>query len=133
MPGKLEIKNASSKHDIYVSVVSVTGKEKHLENQKITPGESVSAVVKGGVKKLIVSEDGAVFWMGLIPSYGNAPVTVYPERKTILYRDTVLVNLLKYVSEKDSGKGSSMWLWIIIAVIVIIIAVCLYYKYKPGK
>ncbi len=128
MPGKLEIKNDSTSQDVIVSLWSADGKDQHLNSQSLASGETTEAVVTGGVKNLIVAaSDGNVFWEGMIPSYGSAPVTIYPEQHVVTYREVVLVNTMGYTTS-PFGITASLWIWVV--VVFVIIATVAWYMYK---
>lgn len=131
MPGKLEIKNSSTSQDVIVFLWSADGKEQHLNSESLGSGETTGAVVKGGVKKLIVAtSDGNVFWEGMVPSYGSSPITIYPEpRGVVTYRDVVLVNTIGYSSQKPFWMTGSSQIWIAVIMFVIIAAIA-WYAYK---
>lgn len=120
MPGKLEIENSSLTQSILISLWSADNKEQHLQNVTLKAGESTSAVVKGGVKRLSASTtSGTTFWDGMIPSYGDSPIMVYPETNKVVYKDTVLVNTLGYSS---GGIKLSRWMLILIALVIIFVS-----------
>jgi len=127
MPGKLEIKNGSLSEESFISLWSSDGKENHLNERNIKPQESISSVVKGGVKKLtITKKDGTVIWKGLIPSYGSTPVIIYPERATVTYKETVLVNLLN-----SNNRKFQYLAWVI--VLILLIMLLWWFISKPPK
>lgn len=123
MPGKLEISNGSSTQNILISLQSIDEKEYHLALRTLEADETTSAIVKGGVKKLIVaSESGDVFWEGAIPSYGSSPIIILPESKTVTYQSMTLVNT--HVSTSD--RTFPMWL----AGLIILITIAMFYIYR---
>jgi len=126
MPGKLEINNASSSTHVVIFLWSVDGREQHLNSKTLGSGKTISAIVKGGVKMLIVATaDGNIFWEGMIPSYGSVPVFIYPENRTLTYRNTVLVNTLGYT---QSSVYIPMWVWILAAAMTVVMAGLYFYK-----
>lgn len=120
MPGKLEIKNASSSKNIIISLMSVSENETHLDSKTIGFLEEISSVVKGGVKRLVVSHaNGDIFWDGIIPSYGSSPVVIHPENNTVTYKDKEVVNTL-------SKSNKSVYSWIFGLLIALFIIAILY-------
>ena len=139
MPGTLKITNGtfgSSGAPVYVTIYSSDGETVHLENKKLAYEEKIQSVVRGGVKKLAVSNnDKRVLWLGYIPSYGQDEVIVTQHLGTnvlpdvdVSYQGHTLVNLIN----RTKGIGMS-WTHIGLIVLLFLGGLAMYYWYKNKR
>lgn len=132
MPGQLDIKNNSKASNILISVSSIDRKLVHVKNKRLSADEMITTIVKGGTKKLTISDDnGSVIWDGVVPSYGTSAIQIFPEMAIVKYKDVDLVNLLKY--QKSNFKilnNPRVQILIAVCLLILICAIAAYYIRK---
>lgn len=124
MTGKLVLENCSSNKSIKISLWSVDGNEEHLKFKKVTPREILSSNVVGGVKKIEVYQDNdKLLWKGYIPSYSTEPIKIYPENKTLTYKELTLVDL------SSNNNINNRLIFIAISLCIILLILLIFWVY----
>jgi hypothetical protein len=123
MPAKVEILNSSSVESVTIKLDSIDSKNE--QNANIRPNSSSEFVVKGGTKILkVYSEDGTLWWKGIIPSYGSFPIKIDASVGAVTYGGRVVVNFLKN-TVSECGISSLMLATIIFVILILLLVLIL--------
>ena len=126
---KAHIRNASAGRDIYVTLTPAQDQQIPRPVNLVLPGGSAVIQANTGVMRLTVWENSETspIWSGMVPTFINKPIDVYPENRQVTYDRVALPEMIA------PRKGCLSMTWVILIILIVLALILCFWMYKKRR